>query len=713
MTRPDGDRDGQASSSAFRPDIEGLRAVAVLLVMAYHAGLPIRAGFLGVDVFFVLSGFLITGLLVRELGERGTISWPAFLARLARRLLPAAILVLVVTATVGWFVVPGRRLADLGHDVVSAAVYVVNWTLANRAVDYLASDAVPSAVQHYWSLAVEEQYYVLWPLLLIVATLLGRRLLPGHFDRGGGPRLGLVGGLLLVISVPSFAWSLWLTAQDPARAYFVTTTRAWELAIGAGLAIWGTSRLERSLSLLPIRYAGWLAAVGLVALLGAALLITPRTAWPGWLAAIPTVGTAGVVLSGWAVPANTVSRVLGWRPLVWLGGLSYSIYLWHWPVLVLGQWALRDFTTGWMKVLLVAGSLLPAWASHRWLEQPIHRASGWARGLGRNARPALVMGLALSLTGVAAGSLLLQWRSPFVTTPASGVRPDVSELGANTLPLGSSADAALPEPGDWVTPDPLDAGLDRPKADVDHCQVDREAVEPVVCTFGDPAGTTTVALVGDSKAMQWLPALEVGARERHWKVLTVGKSSCAFAAHPAALWGEPYVECDEWNARVMKLLPGLRPDVVVTSANGGITLAPGDSRTDVLATAFAERWNELAAHGIPVVAIGNSPRSPNDLDVCAADHVRDLGACAFDKAGAIRGLGRQAMFLASERVKGSTFIDLTPVICPGTTCPLVIGHVVVHRAGDHITATFAATAADRINPEIDKVLARAALHPPS
>ena len=695
-----------STAGGFRPDIEGLRAVAVLLVMVFHAGLPLRGGFLGVDVFFVLSGFLITGLLVRELGETGTVSWPRFLARRARRLLPAAILVLVVTAALGWFVIPGQRRVTLGADVVAAAVYVVNWAFAQRAVSYLASDDVPSAVQHFWSLAVEEQFYVVWPLLLIVGAVVGRRLLPRLHDRGGGPRLPLVGAPLALIAVPSLGWSVWLTHDNPSRAYFVSTTRAWELAVGAALAVWGIHRLESGRHLLPRRYAAPLAALGLLAIVGSAFWISEASPWPGWRAAVPTVGSAAVILAGWAAPKNPVSRRLGWRPLVAIGALSYSLYLWHWPALVLGQWALRDHGSVLLGSAFVAASVLPAWACHRFVEKPIHQGTGWASALGRSARPALALGLVLSITGVLAGLALQQARSPFVTTPASGVLPPLNTIGAATLPLGSSADAPAPVPGEWVTPDPLDASLDRPDADVDHCQVDVDAQDPVWCTFGDPQGMTTVALIGDSKAMQWLPALQQGALERRWRIVTAGKGSCLFSAGQAAVWGDPYPECDAWNDAVMAGLDRVRPDVIVTSANGGILLTEGENRRDALAGAFAERWSELGARGIPVLAIGNSPRSPDDLDVCAADHPRHLAACAFPKAPATVALGRQAMYLAAERVPTSSFVDFTDAICPGTTCPLVIGHVVVHRAGDHLTATYAATLGDRVIAEVNRVLDR-------
>ncbi|HEX6916663.1 MAG TPA: acyltransferase, partial [Phycicoccus sp.] len=211
-----------ARAGGFRRDVEGLRALAVLLVLLYHAGLPVRAGFVGVDVFFVISGFLITGLLVAELERDGRISWLRFVGRRIRRLLPAAVLVLVVISAVSFVVVPGLRRREVGYDVMAASVYVVNWALARREVDYLASDARPSPVQHYWSLSVEEQFYVVWPLLLVLLALAVRR--PG--------RRPVATALVALVAV-SFGWSVWASHTSPAPAFFTTTTRVWELGVGA------------------------------------------------------------------------------------------------------------------------------------------------------------------------------------------------------------------------------------------------------------------------------------------------------------------------------------------------------------------------------------------------------------------------------------------------------------------------------------------------
>ncbi|MGG5258510.1 acyltransferase family protein [Phycicoccus avicenniae] len=670
----------KAPRRGFRPDIEGLRAVAVLSVLLYHAGLPVHAGFVGVDIFFVISGFLITGLLVTELDRTGTISWTRFLGRRIRRLLPAAVLVLVVTAFFSWLVVPGLRLRSVGHDVIGAATYVVNWVLAGREVDYLASDARPSPVQHFWSLSVEEQFYVVWPLLLVALAFVLRRL-------GRTPDRRTVAAVLGALVGASFLWSLWFSHSSPAASFFVTTTRVWELGVGALLAVWLTGRERPQRPSNASVALGW---AGLVALVVVVLRMPTDVEWPSAWALLPTVPTALVLWSGWHGSPRGPVRLLGTRPMVWVGGLSYSIYLWHWPVLVLGDWSAEWLTgsplPGWGKVALAAASVWPAWVSWRFVEQPLHHGP-WLR---TRPRGLLAAGLALSAVGVLAALPLLQVRTPFVTEPPGGRMPADAALGAGTVVPGVPV-APAGDPG-WVVPDPLRAGEDRPDADVDRCQVDHDATEPVACTFGARQGATTVALVGDSKAMQWLPALQARATQEGWRIVTYGKSACAFADAPASVAGAAYPECDAWNAAVVRALAADRPDVVLTS---GVARGAWDgeaANADRLAAGYARRWSALAAAGSPVVVLGDSPLSPDDLDVCAARHPRDLDACTFPVAPGVAGSGlpvQQAA--AAEAGEGVRLLDLTERICPGGRCPVVIGHVAVHRPGDHVTATYART----------------------
>ncbi|WP_404349277.1 acyltransferase [Phycicoccus jejuensis] len=694
---PEQTRAGQRTTGrrpGFRRDVEGLRAVAVLSVLAYHAGLPVHAGFVGVDIFFVISGFLITGLLVAELDRTGTVSWVRFVGRRVRRLLPAAVLVLLVTSLFSWLVIPGQRRQQVGHDVIAAATYVVNWVLAGREVDYLSSDVRPSPVQHFWSLAVEEQFYVVWPLLLltlaVVARLLGRR-----------PDRRTVAIALGALTGVSFVWSLVASHTSPEGSFFTTTTRVWELGVGALLAVWLTGRERPAGGSRAADALGWL---GLAALVVVAVALPTGIEWPSGWALLPTLPTALVLWAGWRGGRSGPVRLLGTRAMVWVGGLSYSIYLWHWPVLVLGDWSAERLTggplPGWARVALALGSLWPAWVSWRFVEQPIHHGT-WLR---RRPRVLVAAGLGMSGLAVLAALPLLPLASPFVTTPPDGRVPPLTQLGASTVVPGRAV-ADDVQPG-WVTPDPLVSGEDRPDADVDRCQVDHGATEPVACTFGDPRGAVTVALVGDSKAMQWLPALQEQAGERGWRVVTYGKSACAFSAAPAANAGRAYPECDAWNAAVARALAADPPDVLVTS---GVARGAWDgSRTDapLLEDGYARRWAALARAGLPVVVVGDSPVSPDDLDVCAAWHPDALAQCTFAAGPAVAASGLPVQRPAVARAgEGVTFLDLTPWICPGGECPLVVGHVTVHRAGDHVTATYARTLAPQVAGAVEAALA--------
>ncbi len=675
----------------FRPDIEGLRALAVTLVLVYHAGLPVRAGFIGVDVFFVISGFLITGLLVAELERNGRISWLRFVGRRIRRLLPAAVLVLVVTAAVSFVVVPGLRRREIGLDVIAASTYVVNWVLARREVDYLASDASPSPVQHYWSLAVEEQFYVLWPLLLVLLALLVHR-----------PSRRVVGSALSVLVLASFAWSLYASHAMPRQAFFTTTTRIWELGVGALLAVWlaGRSRPER-----PAPGAAAIGWAGLVAVVAVGVLLPTDVEWPSGWALLATLPTALVIWAGWQGPANGPVRLLGTRALVWVGGLSYSIYLWHWPAIVLGEWTVLRVTgeraPQWLPLTLAVASVLPAWLSWRYLESPIHHGA-WLRD---RPRALLAAGLGISAVGVLAALPLLPLRSPFVTEPPGGRMPPLTALGAATVTRGEPV-AGTDDPG-WVTPDPLTAGEDRPEADVDRCQVPESATDPVPCTFGDPEATVTIALVGDSKAMQWLPALEEAGRERGWRIVTYGKSSCAFSYSAASSAGTAYPECDAWNGAVAERLRADRPDLLVTSGVADAAWDGTGTAPEPLVAGYTATWRLLVEEGIPVLVIGDSPVTPDDLDVCAAWHPDDLDACSFPADPAVRDSGLPAQReAATEAGAGVHLLDLTAWICPGGRCPVVVGNVAVHRPGDHVTATYARTLAPVVGAAADDALGR-------
>ena len=387
-------------------------------------------------------------------------------------------------------------------------------------------------------------------------------------------------------------------------------------------------------------------------------------------------------------------RLLGWPALGGIGGLSYSLYLWHWPVIVLAEWARETPLSLPWRVALTAASTVPAYLGYRFVERPLHHGPLLA-----SPRRALAVGAALSMSTVAFAMPLALAGSVFVAPVPAGVDP--ATLGARTLKPGQ--DPASVESWDWISPDPMSAGGDRPAADVDHCQLDRLASSPVQCVFGELTGPRTIALVGDSKALQWLPALESAAAIEGWRIVTYGKSLCPYSAEPTALEGRPYPSCDAFNQAVRAALHADPPDLVITStANRGGGGGSG-GRADIIA-GLAGAWTNLRNTGIPVLVIGDNPTSPDDLDICAARHPRELTRCAFDRHTAVAGSALGVLAEAATR-SGAPLLDLTDALCPGPRCPVVIGNVTVNRPGDHVTATYARSLAPLITPAVREAIA--------
>ncbi|MFU8871212.1 acyltransferase family protein [Micromonospora sp. SL4-19] len=680
---------GQHSSSRFRGDVAGLRAVAVGLVLLYHAGLPfLPGGFVGVDVFFVISGFLITGQLVAEIERTGRVSLLGFYARRAKRILPAATVVLAATAVAVWLFVPGDRWEDIGGDIAAAAIYVVNWRFADRAVDYLAADILPSPVQHFWSLAVEEQFYLIWPLLIILAILVARRI------RRANVRPVLWVGLA-VLAVPSFAWSIVATAASPQRAFFVSTTRMWELAVGAAIALIGVNavRLPRGLAVV----LGWL---GLAAIVASAVLVSAETAWPGYAAALPTLGAAAVITAGAAAGSRGPVLLLGTRPFRWVGDLSYSLYLWHWPMLMVAaaHWNGLSLTRG---LAVAAASVIPAWITFRLVENPLR----YSRAISTSPRLALSLGGNFTLAGICAGLALLLVNT-WAAGPTSGrtYAPGAGLLAAasDTVPIGP-----VPESYDFITPDPRRATKDVPDSTPDGCFQDMVSAELIWCTYGKPDGATTVALVGDSKMDQWLPAFQVLAAENDWKLVVAFKGACPFTT-ASTLKGDdptkPYPDCTEWNRTLLQRLVAERPDYVVTNHVSARAMDDaGRASVDGMVAGMRSAWKTLDEAGSKVIVLANNPHPGGNMPQCAGKNRDHLSACAFDRKRHEQNEAYQTQRKAVAGVAEVEMIDLFDAICPTEKCPVVFGNVMVYRGGSHLTATYVRSLA----PQLAKALSEA------
>jgi len=704
-----GERDG------FRPDIEGLRAIAVSLVLLYHAAVPgFGGGFVGVDVFFVLSGFLITGLLLRELERTGSISLPAFYARRLRRLLPAVALLILVTVAASVVVLSPLRAGDVAADGVAASLYASNLRFAIQATDYLQSELAPSPLLHLWSLGVEEQFYLFWPAILLLVTA------------GAADRARRVGTVAIVVVAASLALSLWLTTASAPWAFFSLPSRAWELGIGAILAV-GAARLAT----IPLRVgvaAGW---VGLGMIAAAGLVIETSTPFPGVAALLPTLGAALAMVPGMrgtaTGPVVGLVRLLGWAPARFLGRISYSLYLWHWPLLVLPTAMAGETLPLPIRVGLMLLAIPIAYASQRWLEDPIRRGRIVGVVPRRNLALAAALSVAVASTSLALGLVTTQRLAAATAGPTNRAAegtdvplPDLGGLAATPVASGAGepSDGSSPVPSDVPVVSlppppggPIPAGLipslEAARADIpaiydNGCHLTQPATEIPECAFGDPASAATVVLIGDSHAAQWFPALERLAIERGWRLISLTKSGCT----PAwiTVWNtnmkRAYAECDDWRLRVVERVAAERPELVIVASshpypsvgNGGPAEPDGGIR---LAAGLEETLDRLVPLARAVVLLGDTPKWELDPPDCLSAHLDEILDCTEPRAEMVDEgwLEREATI---ARDHGATFVDPTNWACPTDPCTTVIGRYLVYRDQHHLATPYVTALRDRL-----------------
>ena len=447
--------------------IQALRALAASLVVLFHAKLS-PGGFIGVDIFYVISGYLITGIIIKEIGNSGKFNYGAFYLRRAKRLLPASLSILGLTAIFSWLVLPPTVRADLGKDVLAASLYVSNYLFAFWQNDYQNLNATPSPVIHYWSLAVEEQFYIFWPVLIYSLWKIGKR------------RAVAVG--VCATTIVSFLFSLYLTTANPIWAFYSLPTRAWELGIGA-LLLFIPTNISIKRKLVP----ALLVWAGAIALMTSVFIFSERTPFPGYNALLPTLGTA-ILIAGiayWPPILNDLSQL---RIVQWLGEISYPFYLWHWPLLVLPSTRFGRDLTLLERLFFIALTALAADLTHRFVEKPIAKRDYSSTKVIRSASVAT-----LTCAALAVGILFT-------------VQGDIK------LPDGRSVS--------------IQEVMTKPKVYLDDCHVNNGEVLSGDCTYGDRSSSKTIVLYGDSHAAQWFPALEKIANENGFKLVSLTKSAC-------------------------------------------------------------------------------------------------------------------------------------------------------------------------------------------
>ena len=709
-TGPTTTADSAREGDGFRPDIEGLRGLAIALVVLFHAGLPLSGGFVGVDVFFVISGFLITGLLLRDRERHGRIGIARFYARRARRLLPAAAVVAVVTLLAADRLVGPLDRPSVSLDGAAAALSVANIRFA-LTTDYFSPIGSPSPFLHFWSLGVEEQFYLVWPALLALAAV-------------WRPRIGAA-VILTAVLLASLAASVLVTDQSPSAAFYLLPTRAWQLAAGGLLAV-GVGAFDRAPRLIVaggrviLGLAAWI-GLGLIA--GSAVVLDSSVAYPGLIAVIPTLG-AVLLVAGGAQPVGP-GLLLRTMPVRFLGRISYSLYLWHWPVLLLGGLAIGAPLGLDQSLGLVGVAILLAAATWALVEEPFRRGR-----IPLPARPSqsVAIGLATMLVVALIGnafasadeaSLASLGGSDDVaaTMPAPKVGP-TPDAEADAPPAASDPTTAVvpgrtPQPSPRskgipaATPAPpasfqltaatrpslADARTDYERPWLDGCLGSLSSTTPHDCEYGHRTGSYTVALVGDSHASALFPAVEAVAVAHGWRLLTFVKVACPLLDMPLynTTLKREYTECATWNANVIGRLNAAHPDLVLVSNSRWVfPQAAADQSRVRQGAALARMIGRIRSR---VAIIEDVPLPYEDVPACLAAHPTNVRQCAVPRSQAL-GDGMGVIEKTAASKTGADLIDLTAGICPAPgDCPVVINGMIAYRDGHHLTATFSRTLA--------------------
>jgi peptidoglycan/LPS O-acetylase OafA/YrhL len=666
----------------FRADIEGLRAIAILAVVLYHAAVPgFGGGYVGVDVFYVISGFLITGLLWRELAASGRVALLAFYARRARRLLPAAMLVVVLTVAAAAILLPPLAARDVTQDAMAAALYVANYRFAVHGADYLAISTTPSPLLHYWSIAVEEQFYLIWPVVLVLAIA------------GASRRRARAALVLAALALGSFALSLFWTNSSPTWAFYSLPTRSWELAAGGLLAL--AAPLLSRLPVVPAAVVGWL---GVGTIVGGYVGIGSHTPFPGTAALVPVLGAVLVIAAGCrAVPAGpcTLLRV---RPLQVIGRTSYSWYLWHWPVLVLAQAAVGTSLGLGGRLIAVSASAVAARLTLVLVEDPLR----FARPLRNRPKRSLGLAAAFSVTAVVASFTAARTlpslqgsgpaAKPIALPPAAGRSPHQTRTR-----LEQSVAAALAQgvatrdvPAN-LTPALDEATIDKAEPFFDGCALTWTATDQGECAYADTAASRRIVLFGDSHAAQWQPTFESIATARHWRVESLNKTTCPPLQLPifSPYLSREYTECEQWRQQMLTRIRAEHPALVVLGV-------ARHYNADYHFTVYSRQWldgmtamvREIRTMGVPVLVMGAIPKPPADVPTCLSAQLHNVPACTFTRQETVDETGVRAEQAATVAGHG-TYLNLVPLMCAGKRCPVIVGTNLVYRDDNHVTTSYA------------------------
>jgi peptidoglycan/LPS O-acetylase OafA/YrhL len=650
--------------AGFRRDIHGLRAVAVLLVLAYHSGLPVPGGFVGVDVFFVISGFLITNHLAYELTSTSKLNFARFYARRARRILPAALTVAGLTVIGALAVLPTELVKSSVQDAIATVLYVPNVLFAIRGTDYLAETA-PSAFQHYWSLGIEEQFYLFWPIMLF---LVWRLVKSSRF------RVAVIAAVVITSLLVSIYW---VEVNGPG-AFFLLPSRAWELGAGALIALtYGTLQSLRPAS------GALLAWLGIALILISALSFGEGTPFPGVAALIPVLGAVCVIAFGGVAGDLGPLRLLRVRAFQFTGTISYSLYLVHWPLLVMIpyiDWISPEFEP--LSKVLTALLVVPiAWLLYRYVERPFIQGS-ITRVL--TPRRTLLYTLSASVTVMTLALLSLAGAGLRPTDAGREATPIVQPTSIPSNPPSTQFSDFVPSN---LKPSLAHASESLPDIYSNGCHLSAKDVQPLDCSIGDVSSSRSIALFGDSHAAQWFPALAAASETDKFVLHTFTKSSCPSVLVEVLLHNVRYRECDGWRDAVIERINELAPEAVVIS---NLSRYVGLDGQDISPSKWQQGYIELRQRldsEIHIVVIADTPYFSETPALCLERHLESALECALPRSEAIDWRFNAASEEVSRQIQAK-FVDLTDYFCDAYLCGSIVGSTLLYRDAHHISVEY-------------------------
>lgn len=651
--------------TTFRPEVQGLRALAVLMVVAYHVWLGRVSG--GVDIFLLISAFLLTLSFVRKAESGRPFGLLAHWLHLFKRLLPAAVVVILGVLAGTWLILPQGRWPQVLDQAWASLLYSQNWLLADTAVDYYAQDhAVASPLQHFWSLSIQGQVFILWPLVFAGAAALLQllRRAPGTTRVTYRGLLAVIFGAVLAVSL---AYSVEQTATNQAYAYFDTRARLWEFALGSLLAL-VLPYLKPARAVRVV--LGW---AGLAGMVSCGLLLTVDRSFPGFVALWPTLSAAAIIVAGQTGSRFGVDRFLSSKPAVTLGDNSYALYLWHWPVLVLALAATGVETPNLVQGLAIVGaSIVLAVLTTRFVEKPLR---DWHWPKLRAWRTAVV----IAACGAVLAGPVAVWQTTLTKEEAAtAAQPRELTPGAAAL---SPENAGQPAPQAKIIPGP--SALDNDWAGIHApCTGANATADPILegCRQDVPAegSTKKIVVLGDSHSQQYLGALAPIAEARGWELVTMLMPACRFGAESDTR----NAECNAYNRASAAYVLEHRPDAVFTVAS--LTHEEAPFETEV--PGYLDGVRPFTEAGIEVVGIRDNPRFTFNMPECVQRHGADAPECNPALSESL--VDPSPLENYRGRLDGLHLMDMSDFICARGVCPAVVGNVYVYKDDNHLTRTY-------------------------